>query len=134
MVLVDAARSLIGTPFRHHGRTRLGVDCVGLVVLARRLAFGISEDDCSYTTRPTSRQVMEKLSAHGTRVPIRSVTPGDVAVLRFGPFSSHLGIVTPTGVVHSIPGPGVVEHSRDVLSNRGSIVAAFRLRGTTWQR
>ena len=32
--LADAARGYIGTPFRHRGRSRLGVDCVGLGVLA----------------------------------------------------------------------------------------------------
>lgn len=31
--IVDKARELIGTPYRHQGRSRFGVDCVGFVVV-----------------------------------------------------------------------------------------------------
>jgi cell wall-associated NlpC family hydrolase len=36
--LIDEARTLIGTPWRHQGRTRRGVDCIGLVTLAAKNA------------------------------------------------------------------------------------------------
>jgi cell wall-associated NlpC family hydrolase len=35
-VIVSAARSWLGVPWRHQGRTRQGVDCAGLVVLVGR--------------------------------------------------------------------------------------------------
>lgn len=31
--IVSEARKLIGTPYRHQGRSRFGVDCVGFIVL-----------------------------------------------------------------------------------------------------
>jgi cell wall-associated NlpC family hydrolase len=36
--LIDEARRLRGVPWIHQGRTRLGVDCIGLVLLAARNA------------------------------------------------------------------------------------------------
>lgn len=36
--LIDSARSLVGTPYLHQGRTPDGVDCIGFVALAARLA------------------------------------------------------------------------------------------------
>lgn len=36
--LVREARLLVGTPWLHQGRTRLGVDCIGLVILAAKNA------------------------------------------------------------------------------------------------
>ena len=32
--IVAAARAMLGVPFRLHGRSEAGVDCVGLAVLA----------------------------------------------------------------------------------------------------
>lgn len=34
MIAIDRARSLIGTPFVHQGRSSVGIDCVGLVCFA----------------------------------------------------------------------------------------------------
>lgn len=31
---IDAARELVGTPWRHQGRSKAGVDCIGLIVLS----------------------------------------------------------------------------------------------------
>lgn len=33
---IQAARSYLGTPWRHQGRSRRGIDCGGLVALAMR--------------------------------------------------------------------------------------------------
>lgn len=36
--LIDEARKLTGTPWKHQGRSRRGVDCVGMVLLAAKNA------------------------------------------------------------------------------------------------
>lgn len=47
--VIQNARKLIGTPFRHTGRSSLGVDCGGLLYLAfGRAGFHIPENDGSY--------------------------------------------------------------------------------------
>lgn len=35
-LFLDAARGYVGCPWKHQGRSRLGLDCIGLVVLALR--------------------------------------------------------------------------------------------------
>jgi cell wall-associated NlpC family hydrolase len=132
--MVACARDLLGIPFRHRGRTRAGLDCAGVVYLARKQAHGIDIDFRVYPSRPTSQFVLDKIASYGTRIPIASATPGDVVVLRLGSFSTHLGVLTDGGVVHAMPGAGVVETPRTELSNNGSIAAAFRLPRFRWQR
>ena len=55
--LVSAARSYLGTKFEHQGRTRNGIDCVGLIVNAL--------NDAGYN--PVCRESIEKRDYH--RVP-----------------------------------------------------------------
>jgi cell wall-associated NlpC family hydrolase len=44
--IIAAARSWLGVPWRHQGRTRQGVDCAGLVVLVGR-GLGLDDYDTS---------------------------------------------------------------------------------------
>lgn len=64
---------------------------------------------------------------------MREAKPGDVVVLRFGSFSTHLGILTPGGVIHSVPTLGVIETSRAEIKMRGDIMAVFRIARLSWQ-
>lgn len=125
--MASAARSLIGVPFRHRGRTRAGLDCAGVVWLARKMAFGLKEDDRAYPPRPTSQMVLDRISAHAQRVSLREAAPGDVVVLRFGSFATHLGILTAESVVHAVHVGGVIETSRAELLAQRSIMAVFRM-------
>ena len=48
------ARSWLGVPYLHQGRSRLGVDCVGLLIMVAR-GIGISDYDVSgYPRVPSS--------------------------------------------------------------------------------
>src|SRR5690242_9974129 len=99
--LVTAARAYKGTPFLHRGRTRRGVDCVGLLVLAFR--------DCGYAP-PDFTLYGREPSAHGpglthymvaalgepvavAPVPAHRLLPGDVIVMRFKKEPHHVGMV-----------------------------------------
>lgn len=59
--LITAARNLIGVPWRHQGRTRHGLDCIGLVQMAARNAGLDLERDCGihipsvYSRAPDSK-------------------------------------------------------------------------------
>lgn len=44
--IVNQAKKLRGTPFSHRGRTRFGIDCMGLVLLSyRRAGFSLPDGD-----------------------------------------------------------------------------------------
>lgn len=95
--LVTAARAYLGTPFRHRGRRRTGVDCVGLLLLAFR-DCGVELPDF----RLYGREPHESgLIAHVTRAlgeavavaPVRQVQVGDVVVMRFAVNPHHVALV-----------------------------------------
>jgi cell wall-associated NlpC family hydrolase len=131
--MAAAARSLVGVPFLHRGRSRRGLDCAGVVWLARKMTFGLSDDDRSYPPRPTSQMVLEGMERRAERVSLRDVRAGDVVVMKFASFATHLGVLTETGVIHAIPGAGVIESDRGEFAKKRSFLAAFRLSRSTWQ-
>jgi murein DD-endopeptidase / murein LD-carboxypeptidase len=99
--IVCEARSMIGAPFLHRGRSRLGIDCAGLVILARNAALSPAIDEQDYPPHPTPQKVFGLLNRHARRVTKEDAGPGDVVVVKWGPRVSHLGILTALGIVHA---------------------------------
>ena len=94
---IARARSMIGAPFRLHGRDRRGIDCVGLVAFAYResdlpTGYALRTADADAVTAP--------LRARRFR-PRRAIKAGDVLLLDAGPAQLHLGLWTGTGLVHA---------------------------------
>lgn len=104
--LIVAARGLIGVPFRHQGRTRLGVDCIGFLALACKDAgldlpgfMNLPFPTCY--SRDPSPQSLTTLAAHCTR--IYAPVPGCVFYFRFPleKLPRHFGIYTGDSVIHA---------------------------------
>lgn len=103
--LIASARSLQGVPFRHQGRTRFGVDCIGFVLLACEeagldLHKVIKHIPTRYGRSPDVPSV-EILSKHCARV--YKPVPGCVLVFRFHTenIPRHFGIFTGDAVIHA---------------------------------
>lgn len=97
--LIDEARKLIGTPWRHQGRTTSGVDCIGLVALATRNAgldlaavCGV-RDERNYGRRADPR-LYALVEKHCTR--IDAPIPGALLFFKFKGDRAprHFGIYT----------------------------------------
>lgn len=91
--LIAAGRELIGVKWKHMGRDKLGVDCIGLVVHAGK-AVNVWPQDWNtepYRLSPDLRKMMTHLKAVATR----TVDPkaGDV-VLFFRKNLVHVGLIT----------------------------------------
>jgi lipoprotein Spr len=99
--VVARARALVGAPFRLHGRcAALGVDCVGLAMLA----LGRDGAPGSYGLRMgDARRAVVWLAAAGLRR-VDDARPGDLALVRAGPMQLHLMIHVPGGFVHAHAG------------------------------
>lgn len=97
--LADAARGYIGVRFRHRGRNRLGLDCVGLAVAAYA-DCGISLPDFRlYGREPHRDGLVARVSeALGEPVSVAPVTraclmDGDVIVVRYEVQPHHVAVL-----------------------------------------
>ena len=106
---MTAARTLLGTRFRLHGRDPTsGLDCIGLVLLAharagvRLYTVGLSDD---YSLRGTKRAVLEAgLKAAGLIPRTGAPQPGDVALIDCGHAQHHLAILGKESHIHAHAG------------------------------
>lgn len=116
--VVDAARRLIGQPWRHQGRGLDGLDCVGVIIaVARAIGEGTDWLEQPYHFFPPEWQVRDVLEAHLHQL-TGAPEPGDIALIRWRRTANHLAIVTdggqPFGLLHSYRTIGrVVEHRAD---------------------
>lgn len=92
--IIDAAVALLGTPFRHRGRSASGTDCIGLVILIGRSVGAVSKDFdyLDYEKMPRGKHFVN-LDDHLDRIRLRSIRSGSILVLK-RTLPCHLGIVT----------------------------------------
>jgi probable lipoprotein NlpC len=88
----------VGLPWRERGRSRDGVDCYGLAVLAFREVHGIElagfED--AYASVAELAEISALITGNSEQWPWRPVTAArefDVALFRRGNLQTHVGIV-----------------------------------------
>jgi len=130
--VVAAARSWIGVRWQHQGRTRHGIDCVGLVVVVCR-ELGISDyDSMAYGRDPDARKFLGHFSAGGaTRINPRDVQDGDLIAFEQAGFPCHCGLAsTRYGaryVVHATLARRMVWEEQ--MHADAPIVAAYQLPG-----
>jgi cell wall-associated NlpC family hydrolase len=130
LAVAAAARQWLGVRFAHQGRSDMGLDCAGLViVVGRELGLLPAElDVLAYARRPDGRSLVEHCAAHLDRIPLGDLSVGDVAVFRIERDPQHLAIV---GDYHA--GGFSMIHayapSRKVVENRLDTVWAQRLIG-----
>jgi hypothetical protein len=128
---VAAARSFVGVPWRHLGRSRTGVDCIGLVLLAAREAGVELPDPAPYAREPQGTRLLEGILARTARV--SEILPGDVLLFRMGLYGGHVGIASvhpnwgvPACLHAYAPRRAVVEQPMDA-ELRAALIGAFRL-------
>lgn len=112
--IVETARSYLGVPFVHQGRSRRGVDCVGLLVcVAQDLSIPVS-DDLAYGLNPDPVHLRAKISENLAPIAMADAQPGDVYLMRFDQAATHVAILTDRGIIHALStARGVVEHRMD---------------------
>lgn len=126
--VLEVARSWIGTPYRHQGRTKGpdgGVDCVGLIIGMHHDLYGYDAGDFPPYTADWAEKARKELlvtlmrdHANSVEVPLKQpftidqVRPGDIFVMRMkhsGP-AKHCGIFSEDGkIIHAYSGHAVAE-------------------------
>jgi NlpC/P60 family putative phage cell wall peptidase len=107
--MVTAARTCLGTPFHHQGRKAgVGLDCIGLIVIALRAAGFAVHDRADYGRRPDGKSLMAALKEHGAQ-PASSIAAGDVLLFRYDGQPQHAALATgPDRMIHSFAPAGAV--------------------------
>lgn len=117
---IVAARSYLGVRFKHQGRSRFGLDCIGLPLVALRDIGRTAWDSPAYGRTPVTQGLRDALVRNlGEPVPRADMREGDIALMAFIGEPSHVGIVTnyPEGgfaLLHTFAQvKKVVEHRMD---------------------
>ena len=109
MQAVERALSLLGTQFRAQGRDpRLGLDCLGLAMIAHRIDGQTIRRDYRLSG-DHRRELMAGLANGFRRVPPSQRRAGDLMLIRVAANQYHLAIWTLAGFVHADARRGVVE-------------------------
>lgn len=136
--LFAAARSYSGVRWHHQGRSRVGVDCIGMFICVAH-DLGLSDADASgYGTTPDG-SLSIGLRKHCILQPAGTQPePGMVAEMRFDREPQHVGLIVPyhlggLGLLHAMSRypRKVVEHRLDDVW-RSRIVALYKLPGVEY--
>ena len=133
--VVETARSLVGTKWRHKGRSKHSIDCVGIIVYSFAAAGVEIIDRKHYGREPWKDGLDEVLEKNFCKKLDKKERRGvDVAIIWFDdmPAPSHIGIIAkhPYGglsLIHSYSMQNTVEHFiDDVWYNRISHVYRYQ--------
>jgi len=140
--LVQAARSYIGVPWKHLGRSRRGVDCAGLPILAYADCGVVMDAPTRYGRDPFKDGLMQAVIAllgnpvwtgfKGSCTGV-AMQPGDIAIMSPAGQPRHMTIIGDDpmyglSLIHADGSPGVgrvVEHGMGDFYMR-MIVSVFR--------
>lgn len=114
IALARSAESLIGAPFRLHGRDpRTGIDCIGLFTAALERIGRSHTLPSGYTLRLRGIEAwLPEPASCGCEPASDPVRPGDVVLSHLIPAQFHLAIAaTDGGWIHAHAGIGRVVHS-----------------------
>lgn len=96
-LIVETARSYIGVPWKHLGRSKLAVDCAGLIIEVGKEIEIVPQDFHFYTNykrRPTQYNFKKEFDKHLYLKRTSEVEAGDVVVLKDdGIYPCHCGII-----------------------------------------
>lgn len=93
--IVAMARSWIGVPYRHQGRSRRGVDCAGpLVAIAHEIGLGHKfNDQLIYSTNPETFSLKEQMDSVLERITKSEIRPADALLFKIDIHPQHVAIV-----------------------------------------
>ena len=129
--VIDLARGWLGVRWRHQGRSRMGVDCVGLCFcVAQELSLDV-EDIRTYPRRIDGSKLRAYLGRHLQPVCPGQMRGGDIGLFRDKGFPVHVGFIARQRgvetVIHAHAGRRkVIEEPLEVF---GRPFALYRLKG-----
>lgn len=107
--MLSAARDCIGTPFHHQGRLPgVGLDCIGLVIVALKSVGMTIKDRTDYNRRPDGQSLVAALKEHGA-IEVPEIRAGDILVFRYDHQPQHIALATGIDtMIHAFAPAGTV--------------------------
>jgi len=128
--IAEEALALVDVPFRHKGRDQRGLDCAGVLAVVRREVLGLRDDFTDYPERPSPAIVMRSLRRFADPIHAKDSGLGDLVLICWNGFATHLGISTQRGIVHADRTRGRVRISTLALLQRAHGIASwYRFKG-----
>jgi len=101
--IVAEARSYLEVHFKLHGRSRVGIDCIGLLIAVAKSFGQTIEDRVDYSLRSPFEVMLNKhLRAHCNPAPITPIRHGQILKFRQSQIPMHVGILTMDGRVPTV--------------------------------
>ena len=91
--IVNEAKKWIGVKFRHCGRNKNGVDCIGLIIKVAHELDLSQYDTNSYARRPHVAEFLRGFKTHMDPICKSHMTHGDVLLTKATRFPVHCGIL-----------------------------------------
>ena len=126
--IVKEAHSWLGVKWRHQGRSKMGVDCAGLVYCVG-VNVGINLQD--YTGYPNSPNVtfLKYFDQNGYKIGMRDLAPGDLVVFSDQRHPCHCGImVQDRRIIHAHISfrRVIIQPLKDAVKWSGKVKHVFR--------
>lgn len=127
--MIAAARGCLGTPFHHQGRLpRVGLDCIGLVVVALRAAGFVVRDRLDYAPRPDGVSLVHALEEHRA-ARVEEIEAGDVLLFRYDHQPQHVALATDgSHLIHAFAPAGRVVETEIGPYWRRRLVGVYRFK------
>lgn len=130
--IIRLARSYIGVPWKHKGRSHTGIDCIGVpYMVGKELGLHSYDDSVDYGRIAKSYDFMRALAPLGVRVKdMTQIKDGDILIMRIPIFPQHVVMASHIGdrptIIHaSVDARKVVEEDMSDEIKR-KLIAAFR--------
>jgi len=91
--IVEEARTWLGVKWQHQGRTKHGIDCVGIPIMVGMVLELTTYNPIDYPRRPDG-SFLKQFDEHLIRKPVRDAVDGDVLVFSESGHVCHCGIHT----------------------------------------
>ena len=131
--IIASARQWLGVPWKHQGRTRSGIDCIGLLILVAQAAGYTDKDERGYSRRPDGRNFIARFQEEMDEIALADIRPGDVLVFADSCYPCHCAIVSQKNgalyIIHAHATRRQVLEERYAFEWPGKARKAFRFKG-----
>lgn len=127
--IIESARKLLGTPYKHQGRLPgIALDCIGLpICIAKELGYEYL-DLTAYGRIPHKGLLDEMVAKQPCLYRVYDRQPGDLFLMKYVADPQHVAIFTGDSIIHcSSLTDRVVEHRIDEETER-QIVSTYRFK------